>query len=82
LLLFSKKTNPNQSKEVNGTVILPPLVFPVIGGFNVIRKGYPIRTLRIPAKSSIVKVILLFVVTARGRKRKREGGRKGTRGRK
>ncbi len=28
LFLFAKQTNPNQSKkEVNGTVILPPLVF-------------------------------------------------------
>ncbi len=29
LFLFAKQTNPNQSKqEVNGTVILPPLLFP------------------------------------------------------
>jgi hypothetical protein len=29
LLLFAKQINPNQSKkELNGTVILPPLVFP------------------------------------------------------
>jgi hypothetical protein len=29
LFLFAKQTNPNQSKkEVNGTVISPPLVFP------------------------------------------------------
>jgi hypothetical protein len=27
LFLFEKQTNPNQSNEVNGTVILPPLVF-------------------------------------------------------
>ncbi len=28
LFLFGKQTNPNQSQEVNGKVILPPLVFP------------------------------------------------------
>ncbi len=29
MFLFAKQTNPNQSKqEVNGTVILRPLVFP------------------------------------------------------
>jgi len=34
LFLFTKQTDPNQSKqEVNGTVILPPLVFPAWGFF-------------------------------------------------
>jgi FPC/CPF motif-containing protein YcgG len=47
LFLFAKQTNPNQSKqEVNGTFILPPLVFPDIGLWTSIRgttrllKGY------------------------------------------
>jgi len=32
LFLFAKQTNPNQSnREVNGTMILTPLVFPGLG---------------------------------------------------
>jgi len=38
LFLFAKRTNPTKpvKQEVNGTVIFPPLVFPVLKGcFNV-----------------------------------------------